>query len=179
MHVRTDDIWTISNIKIKRFQIWQIIKALLWCKYQLLSLPNFKLRCSSVVWMGLQISTEAGKNTRTGSEFLPTISTWVANYLKKSKTTICRDHYDCCVYNLCNVLIVLKYFRKLLPSRTCEIGGLRASNWLGGSSWRKGVCWLHELYNRWTFHILHVKRIRLPWKCKYVHKIFKIHVHLN
>lgn len=172
---------TQNQILITIKQFWIKIPESNYLKTILNNKDNFEIRCSSVVLMGLQISTEAGKNTRTGSEFLPTISTWVANYmyLKKSKTTIFRDHYDCCVYNLCNVLIVLKYFRKLLPSRTCEIGGLRASNWLGGSSWRKGVCRLHELYNRWTFHILHVKRIRLPWKCKYVHKIFKIHVYLN
>lgn len=108
-----------KNLNLTQNQILMTIKQF-WIKIPesnnlktiLNNKDNFEIRCSSVVWMGLQISTEAGKNTRTGSEFLPTISTWVANYLKKSKTTICRDHYDCCVYNLCNVLIVLKIFQE-------------------------------------------------------------------
>lgn len=54
-----------------------------------------------------------------------------------------------------------KYSRELLPSRNRKIGGVRASNWFGGSGWWKGVCWLPELYNQWTLHKLRSKRIRL------------------
>lgn len=139
---------------------------------------NFILRCSSAVWMEPQISTEVGMNTRTGLEILTAISTWVAYYLKKIKTTFFTDHYHWYIHKFYNVVLVndVKHFRKLLPLRTCEIGWLRASNWLGGSGWWKSICRLHELYNRWTFYILLVKRIRLPRKCRYVHKAWNIQV---
>lgn len=89
---------TQNQILITIKQFWIKIPESNNLKTILNNKDNFEIRYSSVVWMGLQISTEAGKNTRMGSEFLPTISTWVANYFKKSKTTIFRDHYDCCVY---------------------------------------------------------------------------------
>lgn len=99
-------------------------------------------------------------------------------FKKKIKTTLFTDHYHWYIYKFYNVVLVndVKHFRKLLPLRTCEIGWLRASNWLGGSGWWKSICRLHELYNRWTFYILLVKRIRLPRKCRYVYKAWNIQV---
>lgn len=65
------------------------------------------------------------------------------------------------------IIIYIIKNRELLPSRNCKIGGLRASSWVGGSGWRMGVCWLHELHDWRTLHILHVRSIRLLRKRKY------------